>query len=231
MKAVLLAAGRGTRLGVQSRSVPKILVEIAGERLLDRQLRYLSGQGVTEVAMNTHHLATEVERYLDESPPPIPVRLFHEPTLRGTAGALIPMRESLTERFLVLYGDVVTDINLRRLADDTRGLAALAYYESSNLIDKGVIELDERERVVRFVEKADPQSRSAYVNAGIYGLDPAILDFVGDVSDFGFDVWPAVAAAGKDVYGHRTTSYVEDVGTPDAIRRVERDIEEKRITW
>jgi NDP-sugar pyrophosphorylase family protein len=231
MKAVLLAAGAGTRLAPLTDRVPKVLVPVAGEPLLGRQLRYLAANGVTDVALNVHHLAAEVDRFLDESEPPLRVHVFREDELRGTAGALHPMRDFLAEPFVLLYGDVVTDVDLHGLVAGARGIATLAYYPSDDVREKGLLELDADGRVVAFVEKPTDGRPSGLVNAGIHVLDPAIHRFVPEHGDFGFDVWPAVAAANEPIYGSPVGGYVLDVGTHEALAQVERDLAGGRVRW
>ena len=112
MRAVLLAAGLGTRLAASTGDRPKILVDVGGRPLLDRQLHYLAAAGVAEVVVNLHHQAELVRSYLASRRWPVVVRTSHEPELLGTAGALLPVRELLDARFVVLYGDVLTDVPL-----------------------------------------------------------------------------------------------------------------------
>jgi len=231
MRAVVLGAGYGTRLGPLTAATPKILVEVAGEPLLARQLRYLAGQGVTEVALNVHHLRERVHEYVRSAPLPVPVRLYDEPELLGTAGALLPMREQLLdEPFVLLYGDVVTDMDLRALLRALRGTATLSYYVSTVTEGKGLLELDDTERVVAFAEKPERPRGAAAVNAGVYALDPAILALVPERGDFGYDVWPRLLAAGE-LYGCRVDAYVADVGSPEVLRRVEDDVRRGALAW
>jgi NDP-sugar pyrophosphorylase family protein len=231
VKAVLLAAGKGTRLAPLTKAVPKILVPVAGKPLLARQLRYLAMQGVSEVLLNLHHHADLVHDFLAASGSPVRVKVFHEPRLRGTAGALFPMREDLdVGRFIVLYGDVVTDYDLEMFHRGARGIATLAYYVSSDVSEKGVLDLDADDRVVGFVEKPVGR-RSGCVNAGIYSLDPAIFEFIPEFGDFGFDVWPHVLVSGEPIYGSAMDGYLLDMGSPDSLARLGRDIGENVVAW
>jgi mannose-1-phosphate guanylyltransferase len=231
VKAVLLAAGRGTRLAPLTTTAPKILLSVAGEPLLARQLRYLAMQGISEVLLNLHHHANLVDDYLATSGLPVAVTVYDEPELRGTAGALFPMRERLDAgRFVVLYGDVVTDHDLRAFKRESRGIATLAYYVASDVRGKGLLDLGLDERVRHFVEKPRGQ-QSGCVNAGIYALDPAIFEFIPEFGDFGFDVWPRVLAAGEVIYGSPIDGYLLDMGSPDALAQLRRDIEARLIAW
>lgn len=234
MKAVLLGAGKGTRLAPITHRVPKILAPLGGVPLLHRQLDYLAANGIDEVAVNVHHHADLVERALAERPSAVPVRLSHEERLLGTAGALVPLRDFLDGPFILLYGDVVTDAPLRTLAAAharSGALATLACYPSEETRGKGTLELDVDGRVTAFAEKA-ATGGNALVNAGIYALDPGVLAFVeGEAPDFGHDVWPAALAAGALLRGWPLDGYLRDIGAPDALAAAENDLAAGRIAW
>jgi len=234
MKAVLLGAGRGTRLAPTTGDIPKILAPLAGEPLLAHQLRYLARAGVDEVMLNVHHRAEQVLAFLDEFDAPLDVLVSREEELLGTAGALLPMRHFLDQPFVLQYGDVVTNVDLQALLDSHRdlgGLATLAYYDTDETREKGLLELDADGRVVGFVEKPEHDVPGGHVNAGIHALDPGILEFVPPLGDFGFDVWPRVAAAGRPIYGHRVDAYVCDVGSGETLLRVENDLVHGALAW
>jgi NDP-sugar pyrophosphorylase family protein len=233
VKAVLLGAGRGTRLAPLTDEVPKILTPLAGEPLLAHQLRHLARCGVAEVMLNLHHLADRVVAFLGQFDAPLEVHISMEETLLGTAGALLPMRGFLDQPFLLQYGDVVTDTNLHELLDshlEHGGLAMLAYYYADDTREKGLLELDDHERIVEFVEKPDV-ALPGHVNAGIYALEPRILELVPPGGDFGFDVWPNAAKAGESIYGHRVDAYVRDIGSVEMLREVEADLASGAFAW
>lgn len=236
MKAVLLAAGRGTRLAPLTDSIPKILAPIAGRTLLEHQLDYCERSGVTELAINVHHHADQVVSCLERADPPFAVRISEEPELLGTAGALRPLRDFLTESFVVLYGDVVTNADLGGLLErhrQTGGIGTLAWYASAETEGKGLLELVDGGRVRSFAEKPAAAGETACVNAGIYALDPAILDLIeGDAPDFGHDVFPAVLAAGRALYGHELRdASVADIGSPEALATVGRALASGSRKW
>jgi NDP-sugar pyrophosphorylase family protein len=234
MKAVLLAAGRGTRLGVLTETVPKILVPIGNRTLLERQLAFLAANGVTELAINLHHHADQVKALLARIETPLRVVTSEEAELLGTAGALVPLREFLDERFIVLYGDVLTDAPLAQLVathDAAHPLATLACYESTEVADKGIVQVDDVGRIVRFDEKAASTGR-ALVNAGIYVCEPAVVDLVGVTpEDFGHDVWPRALAAGHELRAFAIAAYLRDVGTPQALSAAEADVRMGSVGW
>jgi NDP-sugar pyrophosphorylase family protein len=230
----LLGAGRGTRLAPLTERVPKILAPLDGVPLLEHQLRYLEARGVREVAINVHHLADRVTAFLEHTETSLTIRVSLETHLLGTAGALLPLRDFLCDSFLLLYGDVVTDADLAALLEAHRmrgGIATLAHYESDQTAGKGLLALGPDGVVIGFDEK--PASRrSGTVNAGIYALEPEILDFVVEGSDFGRDVFPAVLAARRKVFGYELEdAYLCDVGSPDTLERAERDLVAGAVGW
>jgi NDP-sugar pyrophosphorylase family protein len=230
MKAVLLGAGYGTRLAPLTETCPKILVPVVGEPLLGHQIRYLARQGVSELAVNVHYLGQQVRDYLRTTSWPLQVRLFPEEELLGTAGALLPMRSFLTEPFVLLYGDVVTNMDLCDLLRDLRDVATLSYYVSVDTEYKGVLELDDTGRVVAFVEKPATTEAACAINAGVYALDPAILDLIPERGDFGVDVWPTLLRTGR-LHGHHTDAYVADIGSIEMLRQVEDDVRRGALEW
>ena len=228
MNAMVLAAGRGTRLAELDLGVPKALVEIGGEPLLARQLRYLHANGVRRVVVNAHHLSEAIEcfaaEYRSADGPELIVLV--EAELLGTAGGVRNALEQLGEQaFLVLYGDVLFEEPLEPLLRAHRhsgALATLAVYESDSLEGKGVISVDATGRVTGFIEHGDfePGARGL-VNAGLYVVEPALVEPLepGLASDFGHDVFPAALARGDHLAVHMLAAAVLDVGTPADLER------------
>ena len=223
MRAVLLAAGLGTRLAASTGDRPKILVDVGGRPLLDRQLHYLAAAGVAEVVVNLHHQAELVRSYLASRRWPVVVRTSHEPELLGTAGALLPVRELLDARFVVLYGDVLTDVPLPAVVEHhlaAGAVATICCHRPETVVGKGIVKLDGGDRVTGFVEKPREATPGGWVNAGLYVLEPAVVAAVPEgPADFGYDVLPGLVASGALVMGYRHDGMVLDVGTPAALGR------------
>lgn len=235
MKAMLLAAGRGTRLAPLTDSLPKILAPLGGRPLLEHQLDYLQASGVTELALNVHHHADQVRECIAGSSPRIPVRISHETRLLGTAGALPALRDFFDEPTVVLYGDVLTDANLEGLMDEHRRrepLATLAVYPSRDVEGKGVCVVERDGSISSFVEKPQVESGDALINAGLYVIEPRLLDLIepGE-SDFGRDVWPAALRAGETLNASVVEGYVRDVGTPAMLEAASADLLAGALRW
>jgi NDP-sugar pyrophosphorylase family protein len=224
---MLLGAGRGTRLASLGLNVPKILVDVGGEPLLARQLRYLAREGAERVVVNAHHLAEQVEEFAAQHTGPPELVVVTEPELLGTAGGVrnaLPLLGS--EPFVVLYGDVLTDAPLAALLDAharSGAAATLAVYESTETEGKGTIEVDSAGRIVAFREKqAQAGEGPALINAGVYVLDPdLVVEFVPEwgACDFGHDVFPRALARRVALQIYRLPDPVLDVGTPETLLR------------
>lgn len=240
MKAMLLAAGRGTRLAPLTDQTPKILAPVAGRPLLACQIEYLQRSGVDEIALNVHHHAEQVLACIEDLSPTVPVRVSVEPELLGTAGALRPLREFFDQPAIVLYGDVLTDANLPSLMAEHvrhRPLATLAVHRSSEIAGKGIVQVDEQTgRVQAFLEKpaAPPASGSAQacISAGLYVVSPAVLELIDPgFSDFGQHVWPRALGAGHILQASVLDGYVRDVGSPTALAAAGEDLAVGALSW
>jgi mannose-1-phosphate guanylyltransferase/phosphomannomutase len=207
-KALLLAAGKGTRLGPITADTPKPLLNVGGKPVLRHLAELCAQHGVEEVFINTHHLAHQVRTTMgDGSDFGLRIQYSFEDNLLGTAGALQNFRDVLAgDDFFVLYGDNLMDYDLTALAQvhaQKGALATLALYEKEDVSQSGIAVLDPEGRVMRFIEKPGPhESVSNLVNCGLYVLSPAIFDHLPQgFSDFGRDVFPALLRQGVPLYG------------------------------
>ncbi len=227
MKAFLLAAGLGTRMGDLTRTTPKCLLPIAGVPLLGRWFRHLARSGVDHVLVNTHHLADQVRDYVESSDLPLRVQLSHEEELLGSAGTLAANRDFVADdgAFLVAYADNASRVDLGPLARGARrGQAAtLGLFRVTNPRACGIVELDGEGTVVDFAEKPE-RPRSDLAWAGLLVGTRALLDAIPDRTpcDLGHDVLPLLL--GK-MHGVTVEGYHQDVGTPDTYRQVCHDFE------
>jgi len=236
MKALILAAGKGTRLGSLTENYPKPMLPVGGQPLLARQVRWLRGHGITQIAINLHHAPEAVWDYFgDGQRYGVEITYSYEPELMGTAGAAKRLEDFLEERFVVLYGDVFTNLDLMRLVVcHTSGLArggfsaglTMSLYHAPNPRECGLVDLDPSGRVRRFVEK--PIREDVFTdlaNSGILICDPPLLSKVpaATVYDFGRDLLPELLVSGVPLMGLPLASneYVIDIGTPAGYLRAQ----------
>lgn len=236
MKALILAAGKGTRLQDLTRNCPKPMLPVQEKPLLEWVVLWLRQHGVTEIAMNLHHCPEVITDYFgDGSRLHVAITYSYEPVLLGTAGAAKRLAGFLNESFVVAYGDVFTNLHLtrliaahhayQRLESDT--LATLALYQVPNPTECGLVELDGAGRVTRFVEKPPPnQVFTDLANAGVMVCEPEIFQFIPEETsfDFGREVFPAALAAGKALWGQAIDQdeYLIDIGTPKNYDRAQQ---------
>jgi NDP-sugar pyrophosphorylase family protein len=229
MKALVLAAGEGKRLRPLTTRAPKAMVRVAGVPILERNVRLLAEHGVTEIAINVHHLASVIINHFgDGSGFGVSIEWSYEPKLLGTAGALVPLRSYFGEDpFWVVYGDNLLHCELSALAllhDQTGATATVALWQREDTTMSGVAELD-GDVVVRFVEKPMPgASASAWVSAGVILCGPAMHNLVGQPpADFGRDVIPRAVIHGTVAgYRMRPPERVEWIDTPADLDRARR---------
>lgn len=234
MKALILAAGKGTRLGQLTADFPKPMLPVAGRPLLAYHVEWLRSHGVTQLAINLHHAADVIQNYLgDGSAFGVAITYSYEPELLGTAGAARRLEYFLDEPFVVVYGDVFTNIDLTELAARHISHMAgadngvtLSLYRVPNPTECGLVDIDAVGRVQRFVEKppAD-QVFTDLANAGVLICEPRVLTRIpaATVADFGRDLLPALLADGWPVFGIPIApdEYVIDIGTPAGYARAE----------
>jgi mannose-1-phosphate guanylyltransferase len=231
MKAMLLAAGLGTRLRPFTENKPKCMVRVAGKPVLQHNLEWLLSQGIVEVVVNLHlHPKQVVERFGDGSGLGVRIQYSYEPELMGTAGAVWFARRFFTqERFLVLYADNLIRVNLGRLRElhsASGAVLTMALYWREDVTASGVAQVSTEGRVTAFKEKPRAgEVSSHWVNAGLYLCEPTVLQGIppGRVSDFGHEVLPGLLAAGQHLQGYLMNSdeRLDWIDTPEDLARTE----------
>jgi len=229
MKAFLLAAGEGLRLGAVTADRPKPMIKISGRPILEHNIRFLASHGIHDLIINLHYRPEIVTNHFgDGAPFGVRITYSHEPQLLGTAGAVKKVADQLTSTFLVMYADNLTDCDLGKLLEFHRrkgGVGTVALFYRENATASGIAELDANDRIVRFLEKPKAEEIfSPWVNAGLLVLEPAVLDWipVGKASDFGREILPAVLAAGLPLYGYRMSEGLWWVDSPEDLERTRR---------
>ena len=237
MKAMVLTAGKGTRLRPLTDRTHKSLLPVGGVPLLEYTLRWLRSHGIGAVVLNLHHLAQQVRAFAESnSGDGLTIILSHEERLLGTAGAVKNVAHLFDETFAVIYGDVLTNMNLSAMLDHHRRIGAVATIAICAVHDtkgKGLVEVDEAGAVRSFVEK--PKARTlgqALVNAGIYIIEPELLKKIEPrCVDFGEHVFPRLLQQGEAVDSWRLGSdeYLIDIGTHETYRMANDAVARGRI--
>ena len=228
MRALLLAAGLGTRLRPLTNTIPKCLVPIKSQPLLGIWLECLTQAGIGPSLVNTHYLASQVEAFIESSPYRDQVSLVNEPELQGTAGTLISNLDFFKgEDGLMIHADnyCLADLTAFQQAHRNRPpecLLTMMAFRTDDPSSCGIVELDERGVVIGFHEKVrTPLDNLA--NGAIYLLSSEFLkilvSYYKDASDFSTEIIPQFVGR---IYLYETPELFFDVGSPESYQEANR---------
>ncbi len=232
MKAVILIGGQGTRLRPLTCNIPKSMVPILNEPFLEYLLLYLKKHGITDVVLAMGYLPDAIQKGLGDGSR-LGMRLTYsvEPSPMGTAGAVKFAEPHLDrEPFLVFNGDIITEIDLGAMIKLHRELgakASIALTPVDNPTAFGVVETQAEGRITRFVEKPKPeQVTTNMINAGIYILQPEVLDLIPAGSHYMFEhhLFPLLLHRGDFMLAYPSQEYWIDIGTPEKYLKVHHDL-------
>jgi mannose-1-phosphate guanylyltransferase len=221
MRAMVMAAGLGTRLRPLTYEVPKPMVPVVNQPIMGHILRLLPRNGFSEVIANLHWFPDTIRnRFGDGSALGVALSYSYEEELMGTAGGVRNVSSFFgDEPFLVMAADALTDIDLEALVaahNENGGIATLAVKQVPNVSEFGVVIADADGRIQGFQEKPDPaEALSDLASCMIYILEPEIFDYFPDqhAVDFALEVFPALLANDVPFHVHRIDSYWNDVGS------------------
>jgi mannose-1-phosphate guanylyltransferase len=233
MQALLLAGGEGTRLRPLTYTVAKPVLPLAGRPHIAYVIDWLARHGVDDVIVSCGHLAEGMRGALAELGLGVRIRFAEEPDARGTAGAIRFAEDMLAERFLVLNGDILCDLDLTAQIeqhDRTGARATIALYPVQDQTGYGLVHRHEDGEITEFLEKPEPdQIDTDEINAGAYLLERSVLDQIPPDRAVSIEreVFPRLI--GEGLYGIRLEGYWIDIGTPDRYLEANWDILEGRV--
>ena len=236
MKAVIMAGGEGTRLRPQTSNLPKPMLPLVGRPMMEHIVSLLRRHGITDIVVTVAFLPNAIRSYFGNGSE-LGVRMVYatEETPLGTAGSVRNARDELTERFLVISGDVLTDINLTAMIEfheKNGALATLALCAVENPLEFGIVITREDGSIERFLEKPGwGQVFSDTINTGIYVLEPEIFDLIpeGRPSTSPPRCSPRCSKPVRPLFGYVADGYWEDVGTTAAYLKAHEDILDGKV--
>ncbi len=252
MKAFILAAGKGTRLRPLTADCPKAMLPIGGTPLLEHLIGWLRRHGVVDLVINLHHEPEAITRRFGTGRRfGVSIAYSYEEHLLGTAGAVKKRQWLFDDAFLVIYGDVFTNLDLARFvafhaARRPTGrvgpavgphaggpYGTLSLYHVDNPSARGLVEISADGCLTRFVEKPPPdQVFTDLASAGVMVLEPGILDYVPDgvPYDFAHDLFPVLLRLGVPLYGEplRGDEFLIDIGSSSSYRQAQERWESLR---
>jgi len=231
-----MAGGEGTRLRPLTANQPKPMLPMANVPMAEHVVHLLRRHGFEEIVVTVGFLASTIRTYFGDGSE-LGVRLVYatEETPLGTAGSVLNARDELDDRFLVISGDVLTDVDLTALVEfhaRQGAVATLALQAVENPLEFGIVIIDSDGHVERFLEKPGwGEVFSDTINTGIYVLEPEVFEWIpgGRAVDFSAEVFPSMLAAGRPLYGYVQGGYWEDVGTLEAYLSAHADILDGKV--
>lgn len=235
MKAVILVGGQGTRLRPLTLATPKPMVPLANKPFVSYVLEHLKDHGIDEVVFSMGYLPEGIKSYFGDGND-MGVRLTYvvEDYPLGTAGAVKNVEEYIGgSDFLVLNGDILTDLDIRGLVEHHRQKEAVGTIALTPVEDPtayGLVRTGDDTAVLGFLEKPSwDQIDTNLINAGTYVLRSEVLDMIPQGVEYSFERGVFPRLVGKGLYGYRSSSYWMDIGTPEKYLQAHYDILDKSV--
>lgn len=230
MKAVILAAGLGTRMRSIFPQTPKPLLPIGDKPLIQDQIEHLKSFGVRDFYINLHFLPEKI-KYLLGNGGKLGVNITYsfEKKILGTSGALKNFINSLDQTFIVLYGDIFTRIDFSKFIQfhkSKKSQASLLIHKTDHPEDSDLVVINNNNKINRIYlsPHQKPTPSAIFSSAAIYILEPNVLQFLPTgFSDFMEDFFPLLLKNGTKMYGYLSDEYTKDIGTPKRYEKVKQD--------
>ncbi len=229
--AVILAGGKGERLGKLTKKIPKPLIKIGKKPVIEHQILLLKKYGFKEIWILLGCLGDQIKNYLGDGKKwNIKICYSQEEKPLGTAGALKTLEKKIKEDFLVFSGDVMLDFDIKRFIKwhcQKKGIASLIVHPNDHPFDSDLVKIDEAGKVVALLKRPHPPEL-IYRNlsiASVYFFSPKIFKYIpsGRKTDFEKDILSKLLKTKEKVYAYNTPEYIKDIGTSGRLQGVSQD--------
>jgi histidinol-phosphate phosphatase family protein len=238
MQLVIVAGGKGTRLRDRLSGLPKPMVDVCGKPLLCHQLVLAARHSIRDIVLLLGHGADVISDYVgDGSRWGLKIRIIEEAVPLGTAGAVLSALPHLADRFVVMYGDTMVNVDLQRFLKahvTHRADAALFLHPNDHPQDSDLVEVSVDGRITAF--HPYPHLSGTYlpnlVNAALYVVEKnslASFSLPAGVWDFGKHLFPEMLRRGHFLFGYRSPEYIKDAGTPERLDNVIEDVRSGKV--
>jgi len=227
MKAVILAGGKGTRLKPYTTIFPKPLMPIGDEPILEIVVKQLKYYGFHEIFMAVGHLAELIQVFFNDGDNyDLKIKYYREDKPLGTAGPLAQMKNEIHENFLMMNGDILTDLDFNELIkfhEKNDAIATISLKKKNVPIDFGVVELNENNNIVDYIEKPEIDY---VVSMGIYMFSPKIFEYIqpNEYLDIPHLIKKLISE-GEKVNGYLYDGYWMDIGRPHDYEKANKDVD------
>ena len=234
MKLIIIAGGKGTRLGRSD--IPKPMVRINGIPILEYQILLAKKYGLTKIYILSGYKSECIIDYFNDGKKwGVEIIHFVEDKPLGTAGSIKSIQDILTQRFMVFYGDTIMDINLQKMIEfdkQNNSMATLLVHPNDHPYDSDIVNINEFNNIIELIPKSDKRLiKPNMVNAALYILSPEILNFINkdELCDFGINVFPKILANHKIIKAYHSAEYIKDMGTPDRLLKISSDVKNGKV--
>ena len=231
MQALILVGGEATRLRPLTCNMPKAMVPVLNTPFLEHVIRYLCGHGVNDIVLAQGHLPKLMDDYFqDGSRFGVKLTYSLESKPMGTGGAIKNAEEYLSDRFIVLNGDIFTDLDITSMMQfhqERRAKATISLTPVEDPTAYGLIETTSDGRVTRFLEKPSwDQVTTNMINAGTLILEKEVLKLIPPQTNYSYErqLFPQLLENGEPIYGYPSSSYWIDIGKPETYLQLHHDL-------
>lgn len=229
MQSVILVGGRGERMKPLTDLLPKPMLPIKDNPVLWYQLMLLKKHGISDIIICGYYLFDTIKEYFSNgSAFGVSIKYVYEEEPLGTGGALKNAEHEIKEDFIVLNGDVVTNLNIKELVKfhkEKKGIATLVLRETDHPEDSDIVEINNENKVVRFFFKKDKNKVGNLGNTGIFVFKKEILDHIpNEPCILEKDVIAPIITF-SPIYGYVSKDYIRDMGTFERYEKIKKDFE------
>lgn len=228
MQAIIIAGGKGTRINPVTTTIPKSLLPLNKKPLLDYCIKHLKENGCDNIIICCGHLGDKIKEFIKSKDYGIPIKISIENKPLGTAGALNLVRDLLDEEFVVLFGDIFTTINLKKMLQfhkQKKADATLALHTSDHPQDSTVVKIDKKNKLLNFIVKPGEHWKN-YGNltkTSLYILKKVTINYIAKDGKVDFeDVFIKMFNKKRNLFGYVTEEYTKDIGTPQRYKEVKK---------
>ena len=236
-KVVIVAGGMGTRMGKLSESTPKSLMRAGNKPIISYQIENLKKYGLRDIILVVNHLGGAIKEYCGDGKRfGVNISYFEEQKPLGTAGGIKLLKRKLGDDFVVVYGDILFNIDFRALLarhyENKKAIknhvGTLVVHPNNHPLDSDLVDISENGRILNFLSKphAPDLCFRNLVNAALYVLTSKVHRYIptGEKTDFGKDIFPKILAKKGALFAYHTPEYTRDMGTPERLNEGLNDI-------
>ena len=235
MKVVILAGGKGSRMGHYTQNIPKPMVPLGGKPILEYQIELIKKYNLNDITILIGYKGDVIKEYFNTGKQwGVNINYIEDPDPLGTAGSVKEIESLISESFILFYGDTILDIDLFDLINfhnKKGGIATLVVHPNDHPYDSDLVAINKNNLITNFISKPHKNFHRNLVNAALYILSPEIFKYItkDKYSDFGRDLFPRIISRGVSIYGYNTHEYIKDIGTVERLQEVEKDYFSGRV--